>query len=280
VLADHLTRRGIAVLRVDDRGVGGSTGKTMDSTSADFAEDALAGVAFLRGHKEINAKQIGLLGHSEGGLVGPLAASQSKDVAFVVMLAGTGLPGEDIMYIQSRLIWKAAGRGEPFLKLLRRSQDLLARALRDEKGGAGAVKRFKRLWGEEVAKLSEEGKKTAARVEKEGMRAWLGLVDTPWGRSFMTHDPRPALRKVSCPVLALFGEKDMQVPPRENLPEVAKALAEGVCKDYTLTQILGVNHLFQTCKTGAPSEYGRTQETMSPVVLETISDWILKRTKK
>jgi pimeloyl-ACP methyl ester carboxylesterase len=278
VLADHLTRRGIAVLRVDDRGVGGSTGKTMDSTSADFAEDALAGVEFLKGRKEINPKQIGLVGHSEGGLVGPLAASQSKDVAFVVMLAGTGVPGEDIMYIQSRLIWKAAGGNEPFLKLLRRSQEILARAVKDEKGGAGAEKRFKQLWGEEVAKLSEEEKKTAARVEKEGLRAWLGLIRTPWGRSFLALDPRPALRKVSCPVLALFGEKDLQVPPRENLPEVAKALAEGVCKDFTLTQILGANHLFQTCKTGSPSEYGRIQETMSPVVLWTISDWILERT--
>jgi pimeloyl-ACP methyl ester carboxylesterase len=280
VLADHLTRRGIAVLRVDDRGVGGSTGKTMESTSVDFAEDALAGVEFLKGCKEINPKQIGLAGHSEGGLVAPLAASRSKDVAFVVMLAGTGLPGEDIMYIQSRLIWKAAGSSEAFLKLLRRSQELLARAVKDEKGGAAAEKRFERLWGEEVAKLKFEELGTKVRVEKEGLVAWLALVRTRWGRAFLTHDPRPALRKVSGPVLALFGEKDLQVPPRENLPEVAKALAEGVCKDYTVTQVPGTNHLFQTCKTGSPSEYGRIQETMSPVVLATISEWILKRTQR
>ncbi len=277
VLADHLTRRGIAVLRVDDRGVGGSTGSTMKSTTADFAGDALAGVEFLKGRKEVNPKQIGLVGHSEGGVVGPLAASQSKDVAFVVMLAGTGLTGEEILLLQGRLILKARGGGEAALAEQRRGQELAFRALREEKDDAAAEKRFKQLWAEHAARLPK-GKQKDVKDAEEVALVRLKIYSAPWFRHFLTHDPRPALRKVSCPVLALFGEKDLQVPPRENLPEVAKALAEGVCKDFTVRQLPALNHLFQTCKTGSPSEYGRIQETMSPRVLWAVSDWILERT--
>jgi pimeloyl-ACP methyl ester carboxylesterase len=279
VLADHLTRRGIAVLRVDDRGVGGSTGNTMQSTTADFAEDALAGVEFLKGRKEIDPVRIGLIGHSEGGVVGPLAASRSKDVAFVVMLAGTGVPGDEIVYLQGQLIGKALGQGQKALARSKRLREILFGLAREEADTTAAAKRFDKLWESEVAKLPEDERK-AAKAEGGAFRAQLKGVVNPWFRYFLKYDPRPALQKVSCPVLALFGEKDLQVSPRQNLPEVAKALADGACRDYTVTQVPGVNHLFQTCKTGSPAEYGTIQETMAPAVLETISDWILKRLTK
>jgi pimeloyl-ACP methyl ester carboxylesterase len=279
VLADHLTRRGLAVLRVDDRGVGGSTGDTMQSTTADFAEDVLVGVEYLKGRKEIDPKRIGLIGHSEGGMIGPLAASRSKDVAFVVMLGGMGLTGEQILYVQGGLITKAVGADDRTLARQRRIQELIFRALKQEKDDAAAEKRFNQLWDEEMAKLPEGEKKDTAKLTKE-VRRQFKLVNNPWTRYFLTHDPRPALREVTCPVLALFGEKDLQVPPRENLPEVARALAEGTCRDYTVAQLPGLNHLFQTCKTGSLLEYSSIQETMAPVALETISAWILNRMKK
>jgi pimeloyl-ACP methyl ester carboxylesterase len=278
VLADHLTRRGIAVLRVDDRGVGGSTGSTPNSTTLDFAEDALAGVKFLKGRAEINPKQIGLVGHSEGGMVGPLAASQSEDVAFVVMLAGTGVPGLEVVLFQGQLISNTLGMSKKELARNKRLREILFSLAKAEKDRKVAEKRFEQLWSEDVAKLPEDERKDAVE-EGKAVKGQLGAVMTPWFYHFLSYDPRSVIRKVRCPVLALFGENDLQVPPRQNLPEVAKALAEGVCRDYTLRQLPGLNHLFQTSKTGSPSEYGSIQETMAPVALEAISAWILKRTK-
>lgn len=279
VLADHLTRQGIAVLRTDDRGVGGSTGSVANSTTADFAEDALAAVAFLKAHKEIDPKRIGLIGHSEGGVVGPLAASRSKEIAFVVMLAGTGLPGEEILYLQGQAIVKAAGGNAEALTMQRRAQELLFTAgkIKDDKA---ALKKYEEMWAALVATLSEADQKIAAKQEKALRAEFLTSVRSPWFRYFLTHDPRPALRKVQCPVLALFAEKDVQVTPKENAAGVEAALKEAGNKDVTLKEFAGLNHLFQTCKTGAVSEYGLIEETLAPAVLEAISEWLLKRVKK
>jgi pimeloyl-ACP methyl ester carboxylesterase len=259
--------------------VGGSTGDTMQSTTADFVEDVLVGVEYLKGRKEIDPKRIGLVGHSEGGTIGPLAASRSKDVAFVVMLSGQGLTGEQTMYVQGRALAKAAGANNRALATQRRYQELIFRALKQGKDDDAAEKRFNQLLDEEMAKLPEGEKKDTAALTKE-VRRQFKQVNNPWFRYFVTHDPRPALRKVTCPVLALFGEKDLQVPPREHLPEVARALAEGTCRDYTVAHLPGLNHLFQTCKTGSNFEYRSIEETMAPVALEMISAWILERTKK
>ncbi len=277
VLADHLTRRGIAVLRVDDRGVGGSTGNTMKSTTADFAEDALAGVAFLRRRKEIDPKQIGLLGHSEGGIVAPLAASQSKDIAFIVLLAGTAVPGDEILIEQGQLILKMSGGDAKALATQRRMQQVLIQVVKEEKDDKAAEKRLQKIAAEELAKLAD--KKDLAKLLEGGLKQ-LKVVLTPWFRYFLTYDPRPALGRAACPVLALFGEKDLQVIPRQNVPPLAKALAEGKCRDYTIIQFPGLNHLFQHACTGLPTEYGAIEETMAPAVLETIGAWILKRTRR
>jgi uncharacterized protein len=278
VIADYLTRRGIAVVRVDDRGVGGSTGDNDSSTTADFAEDALAGVEFLKGRKEIDDKHIGLIGHSEGGLVGPLAASTSKDVAFVVMLAGPGLPGDEILIEQNKLILKAAGASQDAIDRQLKWLSMALPIIKQEEDAKVADKRIRA----EMAKWKEAaGEKDKAMADFVNTREKaVGTLNTKWFRFFLSYDPRPALRKVQCPVLALNGEKDLQVPSKANLDAVAMALKEGGNKDYTVKEFPGLNHLFQTCKTGGIQEYGSIEETMAPVVLETMGDWILALVKK
>jgi pimeloyl-ACP methyl ester carboxylesterase len=281
VLADYLSRRGIAVLRVDDRGVGGSTGKTSESTSADFAGDVHAGVEFLKGRKEINASQIGLIGHSEGGIIAPLVASRSKDVAFIVLLAGTGLPGDEILYLQGAAILKANGADAEMLAKQKAIQTRMFAIVREEKDRAAAEKKLRAALDEIVSKMSKEEKKQG--LESLGgpsaMEGQVQMVLTPWFRHFLDYDPRPALRKVSCPVLALNGEKDVQVPAEVNLKAIAAALKEAGNKDVTTVQLPNLNHLFQTCKTGSVTEYAAIEETLAPVALETIANWITKRTR-
>jgi hypothetical protein len=273
VLADHLTRRGIAVLRVDDRGVGGSTGSVQRSTSGDFAADALAGVAFLKSRSEIDAARIGLVGHSEGGIVASIAASQSKDVAYIVLLAGTGVTGEEILYVQAEMLARASGVADAGLAANRARQSKLFAILRAEQDNAEAEKKLRAVIEESAALVSGEERKKAFDPAMAQVRTML----TPWFRSFLTLDPSAYLRKVTCPVLALNGEIDLQVSSKQNLPAIARALEEGGNRAYTIRKFAGLNHLFQTAKTGAVSEYAQIEETMAPLVLETISQWILQQ---
>ncbi len=274
VLADYLTRQGVAVLRVDDRGIGKSTGSVSNSTSAQFATDVLAGIEFLKGRKEINAKKIGLIGHSEGGLIAPIVAARSTDVAFIVLLAGTGLTGEEILYLQGERIARANGAGDPEVARQRAQQQLIFKAMREEKDNAAAEKRLLA----EFAKL----RAAAPEAEKEeyneqALQAQLKQVLTPWFRYFLTYDPRPTLKQVKCPVLALNGEKDLQVPPTENLREIEAALKAGGNRDVTIARLPNLNHLFQNCKTGSPAEYVQIEETFSPAALDAIGAWVKKK---
>lgn len=277
VLSDHLTRSGIAVLRVDDRGVGGSDLGSPTATSENYAEDVLAGIRFLKGRKEINPKQIGLIGHSEGGMIAPMVAAQSSDVAFIVLLAGMGQRGEDVIYTQTELIQKAQGT----------DPNVIARAVGLLKKINGIVrtepdeKRLEQLINEEItiyaAALDETEKKAFAPVAST-IKGLMPIYRLPWFRYFITFDPAPVLRKVKVPVLALNGELDLQVGWKQNLDLIATALKEGKNSDVTVMSFPKLNHLFQTSQTGSLSEYGLIEETMSPQVLKTISDWILKRT--
>jgi hypothetical protein len=271
VLADYLTRQGIAVLRVDDRGVGGSTGSVPNSTTENFAADVTAGIEFLKTRKEINSKQIGLIGHSEGGLIAPLVAAQNSDVAFIVLMAGTGLTGEEILYLQGALILKANGASADQLAKQRATQETMFKILKEEKDPAAAEKRLR----EELSKsLTEEERKKSEPT----LAVQIRQVNSPWFRYFLTLDPRPALQKVKCPALALNGENDLQVPANENLREIEAALKAGGNKDVTIARLPRLNHLFQTSETGSPNEYIKIEETIAPVALKTIGDWILKRT--
>jgi pimeloyl-ACP methyl ester carboxylesterase len=276
VLADALTRRGVAVLRVDDRGVGGSSGSTSQSTSEDFAGDVVAGIAFLKARPDIDAHKIGLIGHSEGGLIAPLVAGRSPDVAFIVLMAGTGMPGADVMYQQGRLILKTLGADEKTIERQRSLQQRLFAIIATEKDHGRSIARLREEAKKIVSELPEADRKNARAVEAEVEAQIIG-VDSPWFRFFLTFDPRTAFRQVHCPVLALNGEKDLQVAPKENLSEIEKALKEAGNMRVTIRELPGLNHLFQTCKTGAVAEYAIIEETIAPAALKVIGDWVVDR---
>lgn len=279
VLSDYLTRQGIAVLRCDDRGVGGTTGNLGESTTADLAQDVLTGVAYLKARDNIDPAKIGLIGHSEGGLIAPLAASQSEDVAFIVLMAGTGLTGEEILYLQGALIARAEGVSEEKIEESRKDQERIYAVLKSDKSVDEMEETLRRMYREDIAKMSEEERKEAEITEAQ-LDAQLKQVLSDWFRYFLTYDPRPALEKVRCPVLAINGEKDLQVPPKENLVEIGKALEKGGNTDVTLKEFAGLNHLFQTAETGAVSEYTKIEETLAPAVLDYINEWIQSRVRR
>jgi hypothetical protein len=268
VIADFLTRNGIAVLRVDDRGIGGSEGKTSEATSIDFAGDVLASFRFLKTQPEIDPQKIGLIGHSEGGLIAPIVAGKNVDVAFVVLLAGPALPGEQIVYEQQKLILLQAGMSEEQANEARLSQEEIFSVLKTETDSAKRNEKLKEIMSNGMYNLMNDELKTS--IDNQ-----VKTVDNKWFRFFLTYDPYPALTKLSCPVLALNGEKDLQVPPQSNLRIIEKALKEAGNKNFKIMEIPGVNHLFQTCKTGAVTEYAEIEETISPAVLEILKDWIV-----
>ncbi|HEV3039611.1 MAG TPA: alpha/beta fold hydrolase [Candidatus Angelobacter sp.] len=262
VLSDFLTRKGIAVLRADDRGVGKSTGSFGKATTADFATDTEAGVAYLKTRPEVDQHKIGLIGHSEGGVIAPMVAARNLDVAFIVMMAGSGVPGDAIITEQLRLIEEASGK----------SHEQAVKDAADEEEVLALVKREKN----DAVLENELREKLAGRIPKAQLGAAIQQATSPWFRYFVAYDPSSALIKVKCPVLAINGEKDLQVPPGQNLPAIRKALEAGGNKDFEVNELPGLNHLFQTAKTGSPSEYGSIEETISPVALEKMASWILK----
>jgi len=263
VLSDYLTRRGIAVLRADDRGVGKSGGNFQSATTADFATDAEAGVSYLKTRTEVDPRRIGLVGHSEGGVIAPMVAARNPDVAFIVMMAGPGVRGDELLPEQARLISEAMGtkhakavedavEEREILKLVEQEKDaaILERELRE---------------------------KLAGKVPETQLGMQVKQVTAPWFRYFLTYDPASALRRVTRPVLAINGEKDLQVPPHQNLPAIRQALQEAGNSNFEALELPGLNHLFQTAQTGSPTEYAQIEETISPVALKEIGDWILKR---
>jgi pimeloyl-ACP methyl ester carboxylesterase len=279
VLADFLTRRGIAVLRVDDRGVGGSTGSVDAGTTDEFAGDALAGVAYLKSRREIDPERIGLIGHSEGGIVASLAAARSRDVALIVLLVGPGVPGSQVMIGQSYAGARAMGASEEGAAMNRDLTQLMLDAVMHEKDPAAAERRFEQHLAALMSTWSEAQKNAMAALRPQ-LQAQMRAVSTPWFRAFVTLDPKAALARVTAPVLALNGDLDTQVLPRENLAAIVDTLEEGGNPDYTVVRLAGLNHLFQTAKTGAMDEYARIAETIAPAALETIGDWITSHTAR
>lgn len=273
VLADYLTRRGVAVLRMDDRGAGGSTGSVMESTTAAFAEDVLLGVEYLKARQEINPRQIGLIGHSEGGTIAPLAASRSTGIAFIVLMAGPGLVGEKLVHLQRESIARAGGVPEDKIARTRAVEQKMLAVVKGEKDNSAAEKKLREIVGQAMSEAA------GVRISGAVVEAQFKTMLSPWYRFFITYDPVPTLKKVKCPVLALTGERDLQVPPNENLPLIAKALAAGGNSDFTIMKLPRLNHLLQTCQSGTFAEYSKLEETIAPIALETIVDWILRRTK-
>jgi uncharacterized protein len=277
VLADFLSRRGFAVLRADDRGVGGSTGPVRSATSVDFAGDIQALVDHLARDARIDPRHIALVGHSEGGLIAPMVATRDPRVAAIVLLSGPGVPGDSLVILQGSALRRAAGMDS----VHDAQQALLQRRLIDivhaEPDSAIAHQKMVDLVVASVASMPAEAR---AGMEPSAFArsAVRGLLD-PWMRFFLAYDPRPVLMKVRCPVLALGGGHDLQVPPAENLPAIEQALRRGGNRDFSVRELPGLNHLFQTSSTGSVGEYARIEETMAPAALDSIADWLAQRTR-
>ncbi len=276
IIADFLTRNGIAVLRFDDRGTASSEGIFKTATSNDFATDVKAAVDYLLTRKEINKKKIGLIGHSEGGIIAPMVANSSKNIAFIVLLAGTGIPGDQLLLLQQELIGKASGINENELQKTKEVNcavfDLVKKSDSTDQLKTDLTNLLKK-------EMKDNQDKPKGVSEEDFVNAQVNQVVNPWMLNFIKYNPATALEKVKCPVLALNGEKDLQGPPKENLKAIREALAKGGNKKVTTVELPGLNHLFQKCKTGAPLEYATIEQTFSPVALNEILKWIKTHTK-
>ena len=266
VLADHLTRRGIAVLRFDERGVGASGGTQRGATTEDFAGDVQAAVGMLAEQDGIDPGRIGVIGHSEGGLIAPMTANRSDHVGFVVLLAAPGLPGREVLADQLERIGKSSGADERTIAIQRGTQQRILQALSQDADSAEIATDLKQVMREAQGISSEEA------IESEVRR-----LMTPWFRYFVNYDPRPALRDLDVPVLAIAGSKDTQVAADDNLAAIEQALKAGANPPHTMRTFDGLNHLLQTAETGAPQEYGRIEETVAPRVLDQIATWIQEK---
>ncbi len=275
VIADHLTRNGIAVLRYDDRGTAESTGNFATATSQDFSRDAEAAVTWLKSRPEIDAKKIGLIGHSEGGLIAPLIAARCPDVALIVLLAGTGVDGAEITLSQTRAMAEISGTQSDIVDA---SEYLISQVLtRIAESDEPLPPEFvDSVFTEAVSKLENPQWAPALETTRTGLAA----MDSPWYRFFARFDPQTILRQVRCPVLALNGTKDLQVLADLNIDAIAKALTEGGNPDFEVHKMENLNHLFQeTDGNGSVLEYARIEQTISPQVLDLMTDWILERTR-
>jgi len=278
LIADHLTRLGIAVLRYDDRGVDASGGNPAGSTTKDYAGDARSAIEYLLKRKDIDHSKTGIIGHSEGAMIAFLLASSHVDISFMVSLAGPGVDGKTILLEQSDYINRASGVDSLILDdnraVMTKVYDIMIENESFE------------LWEEEVVKYtndyySEKSSYTYSEEEIEQIKQnLLGSIPESayaWMRYFVTFDPTALFSSIKCPVLALNGKKDCQVLAENNIDSIKKGLLSGGNKRSTTMILPGLNHLFQNCETGLINEYGIIEETFDPETLDIISGWILKQ---
>ncbi|MDR1221868.1 MAG: alpha/beta hydrolase [Tannerella sp.] len=277
VLSDYLTRHGIAVLRFDDRGTAASTGNFRTATSYDFSKDAAAGVKYLQGRKEIDRKRTGLIGHSEGGIIASMLAARSDGIAFIVLLAGPGIPGDSLLLLQQDAIGRASGTNEKEIQtaceINRKLYDMIIRT-------ADTVQLYREAEAylkQAIAQHSHLKPGNMSENEDLFIRTVMQQISSPWLRYFLRYNPAEALEKVKCPVLALNGEKDLQVPPGVNLEAIRKAVKKG---KLTARELPGLNHIFQECTTGLLTEYSTIEQTFSPAALDIILNWIKNQASK
>lgn len=270
VLSDYLTRNGIGVFRYDDRGCFQSKGNFEKATTKDFANDVMAAVNFLKKQKDIDSNCIGLIGHSEGGIIAPMVAAKSKDVAYIVLMAGTAIPGSELLVRQQELIGRASGVSEQELALGTELNSEIFRMV-DEIPDTETLK--SKIRNHLTSRKLSDSKLLQGENSNNRIEAQLNQLTSPWMLNFIRYNPAPILEEVNCPVLAINGDKDLQVPSKINLPAIESALKRGGNNSITIKELPGLNHLFQECKTGMPTEYGEIEQTISPIVLETILNW-------
>ncbi|MCU4674085.1 alpha/beta hydrolase [Catenovulum sp. 2E275] len=259
VIADHLTRQGYAVLRFDDRGTAKSGGQFADTTMEGFASDVKSAYQYLLTRSDINHKKIGLIGHSEGGITGPIFAAQQPDVAFVIMLAGVGVPGKKLWATQQRDIGIAAGM--PNGQFIYNLHETAAQMAIDGASEQQITKHFMQVPG----------------IQAQLVKPIAQLLSSAWGRSLMAYEPQPILSKLQMPLLAINGELDMQVASTDNLHNIQKIMVNSQNDDVTIVPLAGLNHLLQKAQTGNPSEYAQINETVNAKALTTISNWLNER---
>ena len=263
VISDYLTRNGIAVLRYDDRGVGESEGDFSTATTKDFSEDTEAAIEFLKTKKGINKNKIGLIGHSEGGIIAPMVATNSDDIGYLILLAGQTLEGDELLLLQKRLIEHKKGVNQIEINS---SQEIF-------KGAYDLIKSFDGNDKELKEKLKEYfNEKTNNMIPKDQLTNIVKSLTSSWMKFYAKYDPAPTLEKIKIPVLALYGKNDLQVPAIEN----SKVFEEVDNKNIEIVQLDNLNHLFQESKTGLPGEYSSIEQTISPKVLDIISKWIIE----
>lgn len=272
VLSDFLVRQGFGVLRYDDRGVGKSTGDFASATSADFASDAYSAIAFLKTRKEALPDRIGLIGHSEGGMIAPMVAVKAgKELSFIVSLAGTGVLGEALLLRQQELMGKSSGMSETALQ---KNGSFNQKAYQLVKANAPRDSLEKALYGEFIDLLPPGFPK---EQQEAAFSQTMAPLYTPWFRFFIAFDPASVWEKVKCPVLALNGGKDLQVDPVQNLPAIEAALKKAKNKDVTVRIFPELNHLFQHAESGSVAEYEKIEETFAPEVMQAIAEWLRAR---
>lgn len=280
VLADYLTKSGFAVLRMDDRGTGSSTGTYAGATTADFSMDAAAAIDYLKKQGMIDPGKIGLLGHSEGGLIASMLASSRKDISFIVLMASPGIPSLDLMVEQNMALLKANGMSDSASLAYGALYRQLAPAILASADTAEAHKKGRAVFDSWFATQTDAVIKTLGLRESFKQNIYLKKFTqelfTPWFKHFMQADPTPYLEKLSCKVLALNGEKDIQVVATPNLEGIRNALKKSKSRLYDIVFLPGLNHLMQTCQKCTPQEYGKLEETISPAALSAISNWLSK----
>lgn len=275
VIADRLARAGIASLRYDDRGFGKSTGDFQSATTADFTRDALAAFEFLQSHPDIHSGSIGLIGHSEGGLIAPQAAAENHDIAFIVLLAGVGIPMDELLAQQSQDMIRLAGGDAEVAAFQAELQSKVFDAIKSSSPDTDLPGAVRGIIRDSLAAIPK-GKREAFMLTDSQIEAEAQRTTTPWFRHVLKIDPRVALREVRCPVLAVNGEKDVQVASKQNLSSIRTALETGGNSNFTIIEFPRLNHLFQTCETGAIHEYSTIEETFNEEALGVITNWILE----
>ncbi|MBT1710046.1 alpha/beta fold hydrolase [Fulvivirgaceae bacterium PWU5] len=276
IIADCLTRQGFAVLRYDDRGFGKSTGNYHAGTSLDFSTDVESAVHFLKTRKEIDSTRIGLIGHSDGAMIAPMVAARSNDVSFIIMLAGPGKLGGDIMVERQVLLERRMGKSE---QEIQRSKEYIEQLIsiivssENEKDLKSALDKF----ANETKDQIPDDQIPPGMTKEEFISRQVTMLTSPFFKYFFTYDPQDDLRNVKCPVLALGGEKDVQVPSTDNLQAIKNALVAGGNSDVTVKELKRLNHMFQECSTGMINEYGKIEQTFSPIALAEISQFVLQK---
>jgi pimeloyl-ACP methyl ester carboxylesterase len=260
LLSDFLTRNGYAVLRYDKRGVGESEGDYGLATTFDFAEDVEYAMKYLASREEIDPSLIGLIGHSEGALIAPIIASENSELAFIVMMGGIGIKGKDLLLLQSEKMSRLSGMSQEQIDAVTELNETLYEIAMEDSEDSILVQRI----NEAVPDLDD---------------AQLNMLRWNWFRTFLSLDPDVYLSKVTCPVLGITGEKDIQCPPEENLAAMERSLQKAGNEHYELHSLQGLNHLFQTAETGSPYEYEQIAEIISPDALQVILEWMDKVVK-